>query len=206
MKKQTIKLAAIAVIIIIAAVLAYRWYFRPTYPDIYNPKPYAGNTNASVFVEEFSDFQCPYCGKAEPVVEQILSDYGDRIKLRYAQFPLVNLHPYAYKAAEASECANDQGKFWPYHDMLFRNQDDLSRGTLLRLAQALNLDMGNFTACLDSDAKASIVDQETNEGIRRGVQGTPTFFIDGKQLSDWSYESFKAALDAELNKTKTNQT
>ena len=171
---------------------------RPSYPELTAPKPLAGNPNASVLVEEFSDFQCPACVAAEPVVRAILAEYGDRIKFRYAHFPLTQIHRYAWKAAEAAECANDQGRFWDYHNALFEASPALAPARLKEIAARLGLDQARFEACLDSNAARAIVEAEQAEAIRRGAPGTPTFFIAGRRLESWRPDAFKAAIEAAL--------
>lgn len=179
------------------------WFFaaRPTYEDIYTPKPLEGNPDAIVKIVEFSDFQCPACGAAYPVTKQIMEEYGERVSLEYKHFPLTTIHAFAFKAAEASECANDQGKFWEYVDIAFTNQKDLRKKALKQYAEELGLDTEKFNDCLDSGAKAKYVTADFNEGIGKGVGGTPTFFINGEKLEKWNYESFAAVLDAALAET-----
>lgn len=199
MKKKTAKYVVYGVVALLVLVLIVRYMLRPTYPDILKEKPILGNENASILIEEFSDFQCPACGAAEPVVKSILAEFDGKVKYKYLHFPLTGIHQYAFKAAEASECANDQDKFWEYHDALFRNQRDLSKSNLKRIASELNLNMKNFTACFDLGTKRIIVESEQREGFKRGVRGTPTFFINGKMLESWRYDIFKAAIEQELN-------
>jgi len=200
MKKIT-KYIISGIIVIAIFIFLVNYLTKPKYPDIVNEKPFLGNENATILIEEFSDFQCPFCKQASVVIKSIIATYGNNVKLRFINFPLTSIHQYAFKAAEAAECANDQGRFWEYHDALFRNQNDLSERNLKRIANELNLDIKNFSACLDSGAKSSIVENEIREGMRRGVRGTPTFFINGKQILDWRYESFKEAIEQEINAT-----
>ncbi len=160
-----------------------------------------GNPDAKVVIIEYSDFQCPFCGKAQTTVEQILNDYNGKVKLYYKQFPLTQIHPNAQKAAEASLLAADQGKFWEYHDLLFENQDNLDLASLKRYAAQLNLDMEKFNSGLDSGIKAQAVNKDLEEGIRNGVGGTPMFFINGQVVSGAQpYSVFKQTIDSELNK------
>jgi len=148
-----------------------------------------------VTIIEFSDFQCPFCGRAQPTLKQIIQDYGDKVEIVYKHFPL-SFHQYAQKAAEASECARDQGKFWEYHDILFENQNALDLTSLKKYAKDLNLDTGKFNSCLDNSEKASVVEKDFNEGLARGVDGTPTFFINNEVLvGAQPYSAFKQAID-----------
>ena len=195
-----------AMITIIVLFILGIWWFatRATYPDIYTPKPLAGNSDATVKIVEFSDFQCPWCGKAYPVITQILKNYGDQVSFEYKQFPLTSLHKFAFKAAEASECANDQEKFWDYYDILFMHQTALTTSDLKNYAEQLNLDTDAFDNCLDSDAKTKYVTADFNEGIGKGVQGTPSFFINGQALEGvnyYDYANFSIAVECALNQS-----
>ncbi len=186
----------IAFFFIIAGVT---WFVtRPTYDDVYTAKPIKGNPDAMVRIVEFSDFQCPACGAAAPTVKKIMEEYGDRVSLEYKHFPLTSIHAFAFNAAEASECANDQGKFWEMHDILFEKQESLSIGSLKDYAEQIGLDTEKFNNCLDSNAKAKYVTADFNEGIGKGVDSTPSFFVNGKKIESWKYEIFAAALDAAL--------
>lgn len=184
------------------------WIFitRPVYDDIYTPKPLEGNPDATVKIVEFSDLQCPACGMAYPVTKQIMEAYGDRVSLEYKHFPLTSLHAFAFKAAEASECANDQSKFWEYVDIAFTNQKSLRTSDLKNYAEQLGLDMNNFENCLDSNAKAKYVTADYNEGIGKGVGGTPTFFINGVKLQSWNYGDFSMAIESALALTVISET
>ena len=143
--------------------------------------PVLGNPNAEISIVEFSDFQCPFC---ERVYSGALTDFknsdyfkNDQVNLIYKQFPLTSIHPYAQKAAEASLCANDQGKFWEYHDMLFANQQTLDETSLKTYASQLGLDSATFDACLDGDEKASEVSKESQQAVKAGGQGAPYFVV-----------------------------
>ncbi|MFH1256350.1 MAG: DsbA family protein [Candidatus Diapherotrites archaeon] len=159
-----------------------------------------GAADAKVTIVEFSDYQCPYCGKAEPTVEQILKDYDGKVKLVFRDFPL-SFHQYAQKASEASECAGEQGKFWEMHDMLFANQSNLTDAELKKYAADLGLDTAKFNSCLDSGAMASEVQKDFEDGQAAGVSGTPSFFINGQILvGAQPISEFKKIIDAELAK------
>lgn len=141
-------------------------------------KEYNGD---ALVITEYSDFECPYCEKAEPSVQQIREEFGDAVIIDYKQYPL-NFHPNAQKAAEASECARDQDKFWEYHDVLFDNQRALDVTNLKKYASNLGLNTAKFNSCLDNGDKAQLVKSDFDEGAAAGVSGTPTFFIDGEKL------------------------
>ena len=143
--------------------------------------PVLGSEGAKISIVEFSDFQCPFC---ERVYSGALTDFKSssyftdgQVNLIYKQFPLTSIHPYAQKAAEASLCASDQGKFWEYHDLLFANQQTLDETSLKSYAQQLGLDSATFDACLDGDEKASEVSKESQQAVKAGGQGTPYFVV-----------------------------
>lgn len=159
-----------------------------------------GNKNAKVQLVEYSDFQCPFCERAYPTLQQVLKEYGDKVSLEYRHYPL-SFHPFAQKAAEASECAGEQGKFWEFHDKNFENQTSLSLDAPKVWAKELGLNMNKFVSCLDSGKYAKKVADQTNEGQAKGVNGTPTTFVNGQPvIGAQPYEAFKQAIDAELAK------
>ncbi len=161
--------------------------------------PSKGPENAPVTIVEFSDFECPYCGRVNPSIRQIEENYGDRVKIVFRQFPL-SFHPNAQKAGEASLCADEQGKFWQMHDSLFGNQKNLGVEGLKGIAAEIaDLDPAAFNACLDSGKHAETVSKDVAEGSRAGVSGTPAFFINGRFLSGAQpYETFAEIIDDEL--------
>jgi protein-disulfide isomerase len=160
--------------------------------------PVMGPASAKVTLVAFSDFQCPFCSRAVPTLKQIEQDYKGRIRVAFKQLPLP-FHEHAHLAAEAALAANEQGKFWEYHDKLFANQQALERADLEKYADALGLDMAKFRAALDSGKFKERVDSDAREGAAVGATGTPTFFINGHKLvGAQPVDAFKAAIDAEL--------
>jgi len=160
--------------------------------------PSRGPKDAKVTIVEFSDFECPYCGSAHDTVEQVMNTYAGKVRLVYRQFPL-NFHPHAAKAAEASLCAADQGKFWEYHDVLFKNQKKLEPTELKAHASEVGLDAQKFGQCLDSGDKKKTVDADQQAGLAAGVGGTPAFFINGIFLNGAQpIDEFKKVIDEEL--------
>jgi protein-disulfide isomerase len=145
--------------------------------------PAKGPAGAPVTMVEFSDFQCPYCSRVLPSIRQAQQVYGDQVRLVFRQYPLVSIHPNAQKAAEASLCAFDQGKFWELHDAMFANQQELGVDQLKAKAAALGLDAAKFNACLDSGEKAAKIASDTADGSAIGVNGTPALFINGRFLN-----------------------
>lgn len=162
--------------------------------------PIKGDKDAKVTIVEFSDFECPFCGKAEPTLKKILEKYQGKVKLVYRDFPLA-MHKNAQKAAEASQCANDQGKYWEYHEKLYANQKALTLADLKKYAADLGLNSAKFNECLDSDKYADEVKKDLADGESYGVDGTPAFFINGvKLVGAQPYEEFEKIIEAELKK------
>jgi protein-disulfide isomerase len=164
--------------------------------------PAQGPEDAPVTIIEFSDFQCPYCARfQEETLPQILSNYGDQVRFVYRDFPLTSLHANALNAAEASECADDQGKYWEYHDLLFQNQAALDVESLKSYAASLGLDTAAFDDCLASGKYAQEVAKDLQDGTNAGVQGTPSFFINGTPIQGAQpFAAFQAAIEAALSK------
>lgn len=159
---------------------------------------YGTNPNASVTFVEFSDFSCPACAAGAVEVDKVLDYYGDRINFVYKHF---TVHESSKKAAQASECARDQGKFIEYHQHLFANPGSFSISDLERYAHILGLDTDKFMACLTSGIKETKIEIDMAHGLKIGVPGTPTFFINGQKLVGvQSFETFKKIIDAELEK------
>lgn len=158
-----------------------------------------GDFNAKVTLVEYSDFECPYCEKHYPTLKKILSDYGKDVRLVYKQYPL-SFHPNAQKAAESSECASEQGKFWEYHDKLFENQPTgYSLDKFKQWATDLGLNSSKFNDCLDTGKYAQKVQADQAEGTSKGVNGTPATFVNGQLISGAvPYETFKQAVDSLL--------
>jgi protein-disulfide isomerase len=156
------------------------------------------NSNRTVDIVEFSDFQCPYCVAAVPTVKQVLAKYGNRVKFEYKNFPI---HTNAWKAAEAYEIASQYGKGMEYHDILFANQNALDVDSLKKYARQVGIPGDEFDRLLDSGAMYSKVAADQAEGERLGVSGTPTFFIDGRMLvGAQPYSEFEKIINEELSK------
>ncbi|VVB81415.1 Thioredoxin [uncultured archaeon] len=159
-----------------------------------------GEANAPVTIIEFSDYQCPFCGRVEASLKTVEEKYikTGKVKLVYRDFPL-GMHDKAQKAAEASECAHDQGKFWEYHDKMFANQNALDIFSLKQYAKDVGLDTDKFDKCLDSGEKASEIAKDVADANAAGVTGTPIFFINGVALRGAQpYNAFETAIEAAL--------
>ena len=143
--------------------------------------PAFGSRNATVEIVEFSDFQCPFCQRLNGTLEQLKADYGDDVRLVFKDYPLPN-HAQAFKAAEAGNCAHEQGKFWELHDVMFSNQSELEVADLKRHAGELGLDQASFDTCLDSGRFAASVSADLRLGQGVGVSSTPTVFLNGRAV------------------------
>lgn len=160
--------------------------------------PSKGDAKAPVTIVEFSDYECPYCARAEPTIEKLLADYGDKVRLVYRDFPL-DFHPKAQKASEAAHCADDQGKYWEMHKRLFVSTQQLDLESLKKHARELGLDGTKFDQCLDSGAKEKVVKEHADAGRSAGVTATPAFFVNGRPLAGaMPYDEFKKVIDDEL--------
>lgn len=138
-----------------------------------------GPPNAPVTLLEYGDYECPYCGAAYPMVEETIDRLGDKLQFAYRHFPLTQIHPHAEHAAEAAEAAGAQGRFWEMHDLLFRNQQMLDDRHILMFAEQLGLDTDRFRSELLEQVHHQRVREDFMSGVRNGVNGTPTFFING---------------------------
>jgi protein-disulfide isomerase len=165
--------------------------------------PTFGGKDAKVKIVEFSDFQCPFCGRAAATVTEIKKMYGKKIQFAFKQYPLP-MHSQAKPASEASMCVNEQGseKFWKYHDKLFQNSDKLDSESLKKFAKDIGANIEQFSKCVDEKKYAKAVQEDIEYGNKLGVRSTPTFFINGRLVSGAQpVESFKEIIDEELSGT-----
>lgn len=144
--------------------------------------PSLGNENAPITIVEFADFGCPYSKDASFVLRSFVKENPDTVRFIYRDFPLVELHPMAQKAAEAAACAEEQGKFWEYHDKLYQNQNDQDEKQFIKFANELNLDIVSFESCVNSGKMSEKVTKDYQAGLDAGVRGTPTFFVNGLRI------------------------
>ncbi|HEY6880105.1 MAG TPA: thioredoxin domain-containing protein [Polyangiales bacterium] len=162
--------------------------------------PAFGPADAKVTIVEFSDFQCPFCSRAADAAHKVKEKYGDKVRFVFRQFPL-SFHKDAHTAAEASLAANAQGKFWPFHDKLFANQQKLDRASLEGYAKEVGLNVPSFKKALDSKEFAATVDGELKMGEEVAVQGTPTMFLNGARVADpTNFEKLSADIEEALKK------
>ncbi len=166
-------------------------------------RPPKGNPQGTVVVQEFADLQCPSCKSAhETVNEPLLAQYGQQIRFEFRHFPLRAIHPYALDAAEAAECAADQGKFWEYVDTVYTNQAQLKNDALKEWAERLGMDMDLFDRCTRSNIKRDLIMADYEMGQDAGVTGTPTYFVAGKK-TEATVEALGAAIQEAMAGTAT---
>ena len=145
----------------------------------FDPARVRGNPKAKVIIVEFSDFQCPYCGQVESTLKSVLAKHTDNVALAFRDMPITQIHPLAMGAAEAGRCAGEQGKFWEMHDAMFSDQAGLDKNGLASKAQKLGMDQKQFESCLSGEKYKAQIQQDSQEGMRAGVSGTPGFFVNG---------------------------
>ena len=156
-----------------------------------------GSPDASVTLLEYGDYECPYCGAAYPIVKQVQARMGNRLRFVFRNFPITTSHPHAEQAAEAAEAAAAQGKFWEMHDLLYENQKRLDAADLHSYAEELRLDVEAFDEDLTTHVHAARVHDDFMSGVRSGVNGTPTFYINGRRHDGgYQLESLLAALES----------
>ena len=162
-----------------------------------------GNPEALIELLEYGDYQCPYCGRAFPIVKRIQEAFGDDLKFVFRNFPLTKIHPLAKTAAVATEAAGLQGKYWEMHHMIFENQRRIFKNALMEYAQTLELHLPGFEADLENESLITKVESDFESGLRSGVNATPTFFINGEKYTGiWEGEDLENFLKLELAKLK----
>jgi protein-disulfide isomerase len=162
-----------------------------------------GTASASVIVTEYGDFQCPACAYAhKEITTPLLAKYDGNIRFDFRQFPLRSIHPYALPAAQASECAADQGKFWEFFDHTYEHQDTLAEKPYIAWATELGLNVDLFTRCIDSGMKKSVVLEDLAMGEKVGVNSTPSYFVNGELVRPNTLEHLSKKIDEALAKAK----
>jgi len=169
----------------------------PVFEIAIDDRPWKGGASAPVTIVEFTDYECPSCGATQPVLEEVAKEFGDKVKLVVRNFPLAQ-HTHALKAAEASEAAREQGKYWEYVALLFSNQKALEIDKLKEYASQLGLDRKKFDAALDSGRLSGKVKRDMADGEKIGVDSTPSVFINGKRARERTRDAMKAAIEAAL--------
>lgn len=158
--------------------------------------PALGPTDAAVTIVEFADFQCPFSQTAFPIVKDIIAEYGSKVRFQFRDFPLTDINPDAVRAAEAGACANDQGKFWQLHDLLFIYQANLTQADIVNNATQARIDTVTLEQCMAIGKYSSEVQDDFNDGVAAGVTGTPTWFVNGWRIEGvQSFETWKKIID-----------
>lgn len=175
---------------------------KQTYTIADGDSPARGPAEAPITIVEFSDYQCPYCARAEPLVAEAVAAYPDQVRVVFKHYPLVSIHPQAMPAALAATAAGKQGKFWEMHEKLFANQRALAPEQIREYARQLNLDLARFDADLASDEVKTAVRRDIALAQRLGVRGTPTIFVNGRLLQNRTLDGFRALVDPVLKAQK----
>jgi protein-disulfide isomerase len=158
-----------------------------------------GNTDAKCTLVEYGDYECPHCGRAYPIVKRVQKHFGKKLRFVFRNFPLAEMHPHAESAAESAEFAGAHGKFWEMHDALFENQGQLSGALYLKLAQQVGLSPLDLRAAVEQREYLPKVKADFTGGVRSGVNGTPTFFINGKRHdASFEYDDLVEAIESSL--------
>lgn len=201
--KFFIGVAAVTVIILAVAIGIFsKPSVETTLPEdklVLSDSWATGSATPKATLVEFSDFECPACGQAQPTVKAVTEKYKDDLRFVYRHFPL-DQHPNAKIAAEAAEAAGAQGQFWPMHDLLFANQTKLSQETINGLALELKLDMDKFTKEVSENKYADRIQRDVSDGITFGINSTPTFFLNGKKLNLFSFADLEKEVQKALGK------
>jgi protein-disulfide isomerase len=166
-------------------------------------EPSKGSEKAPVTIVKFEDFHCPFCKQVQPTFNELLSRYDGKVRLVHKDLPLESIHPQARQAAEAARCAYEQGKFWEYHDKLYANSPKASANDLKSYAKEVDLNVDSFDGCFTSGKYKAVVQQDLNEAAQLGLTGTPTVFINGREISgNQPLEAFEAIINEELARGK----
>jgi protein-disulfide isomerase len=165
-----------------------------------NKDHFQGNANAAIELVEYGDYQCPYCGHAYPIIKNIQKKMGNKLKFVFRNFPLAESHPNAVNAAVSSEAAALQNKFWEMHDHLYEHQNSLNDASLIKYAGQLGLNVERFETDFEKPELMKKVDDDFESGVRSGVNGTPSFFINGEKYNgDWEEQPFVDFLERVLS-------
>jgi protein-disulfide isomerase len=166
-------------------------------PPVNAKDHFQGEENAPIELVEYGDYQCPHCGHAHPIIKKIQKKLGEKLKFVFRNFPLAEVHPDATHAAIAAEVASAQDKFWKMHDIIFENQSRLDDVHLVRYAENAGMDVSKFETDFEKPEFAEKVESDFESGIRSGVNGTPSFFVNGEKYSgDWEEQHFLSYLES----------
>lgn len=181
MSKSSLVIGAVVVVGIIFG-LGYLVFQNDTANIVVNARHTQGPDSAQVKVEEFSDFQCPACKAAQPILKQLAEKYKNQVQFSYRYFPLVTIHQLSFPTAVAAECAGTQNKFWEYHEVLFNNQPQFQPVDLENYAQSVGLNLDQFKTCQANSDTQAVVRGDMALGLEKGVDSTPTYFVNGEKV------------------------
>jgi protein-disulfide isomerase/DNA-binding protein Fis len=185
--------------------LDFNVVFEPPRLELEATRLVRGSAEATVTIMAFSDDQCPYCIRSEPVLAEVLSRYPDQVRIVHRHFPLDSIHPFARPAAEAAMCADEQGKFWEYHDAIFARGGNLSEASFAEIGSELGLDSDALGTCITERRYADFVQQDFDAGRAAGVTGTPAFFVNGVALKgSRDADQLSEVVDSELERIQVN--
>ncbi len=171
-------------------------------PPVNSKDHIQGKNTAPLELVEYGDYQCPHCGHAYPIIKNVQRKLGADLKFVFRNFPLSEMHPDAFNAAVAAEAAGLQQKFWDMHDIIFENQQELDLESLFLYAKTIGLDLERFKSDIQKNMLTAKVEQDFESGVRSGVNGTPSFFINGKKYNgDWEEDVFNQYLKSQLSVT-----
>jgi len=185
--------------------LDFQMILEPPRQNLEATRLVRGRVDAPVTIMAFSDYQCPYCVRSEPMLAEVLSRYPDQVRIVHRHFPLDSIHPFARPAAEASMCADEQGKFWEFHDAIFARNGKLSAGSFAEIGSELGLDGDALGSCMSEKRYADFVQQDFEAGRAAGVTGTPAFFVNGVALKgSRDADELSKIVDSELARVQVN--
>lgn len=204
MDKTTLVVIAVSFIVLLGGAFVFSTIqTTESDEDVVLTEKVKGNTESTVTLAEYSDFQCPACQSFTPVLTEIMNEYGDQLRFEYHHFPLISIHPSAELAARASEAAGVQGKFWEMHDILFANQPQWSqninpRNQFIAYAEEIGLDAEMFKRHLNSKIIREAVQEDMREGRTLGITGTPSFYLNGEKMEITTFDDFKSQIEVAI--------
>ncbi len=211
MEKSSLVIIAVSFIVLLGGALVYSNVKGGGTDEVITlQEKVKGNPEATVVLSEHSDFQCPACGQFEPVVSNIIDEYGDQIRFEYHHFPLISIHPSAELAARVAEAAGVQGKFWEMHDILFERQKNWSqninpKNLFSSYAEELGLDVDKFNRDVNSSVVREAVQNDMREGRVLKISATPTFYLNGEKIEITTFDDFKKQIEVAIGVTAPDE-
>lgn len=212
MEKSSLVIVAVSFIVLLGGALVYSGTKGGGTDEVVTlSDKVKGNTDATVVLAEYSDFQCPACASFTPILKEVMDEYGDQIRFEYHHFPLISIHPSAELAARASEAAGAQGKFWEMHDVLFERQSAWSnninpKNLFVGYAEELGLDTDVFERHLNTKMVRETVQNEMREGRTLQITGTPTFYLNGEKMEITTFDDFRRQIEVAIGVVAADET